>query len=86
MMIVATLAAAGLARAARRRRWTLHALTAAACSLVLAAAAVYSVAGGAVDELPAWIVPAAAAVDILIIAVMVDLSRAKKHDQREAAR
>lgn len=73
--------ALALGRAALRRGWHAHAITAGVCAAVLAVAAILLAVGEAV--LPGWLLAAGIAVDVLLIAVTVDVSRAMK---REAAR
>ncbi|MGW6498576.1 hypothetical protein [Nonomuraea angiospora] len=83
-LLVAALTAAGLARAAHRRHWTLHTLISSACALILAVLTVFVALGGVITELPGWVNVLGIAVDALLFATMVDLSRARKRE--DAAR
>lgn len=83
-IMLAALVAAGLARESRRRRLMLHTLVMAVCGLLLAVCAVFVGFGGVIADLPTWANAVGVTIDVFLVAVMVDLARAKKHD--EAAR
>jgi hypothetical protein len=73
--------AVGLGRAAARRGWRAHAITAWTCAAVLTAVAALIAANGI--NLPGWIIAVGIAVEVLLITVTIDVHRT---GQRGAAR
>ncbi|MGA5764508.1 hypothetical protein [Nonomuraea bangladeshensis] len=80
MFAIVAASAAMLAFAALRRGWQLHAGVSFLAFGFLAAFAVFA-AFGALGTLPGWMHAGMTGVGILLGAVTIDVSRAKKHDK-----